>query len=239
MDKDKAHIFSRLQQSILLLQGFKPASSGIHNRTLGLIRHAFPNNVFPTGAFHEFVCNNTQEISSSSGFITGILSSMWGQGKACLWVHTHPIFPPALSCFGIEPDQIIFVHLQNEKEICWTIEEALKCNSLSCVVGELNEISFTESRRFQLAAEQSGVTGFILRHRPKNLRTSCVTRWNIRPLPGEQQEGLPGLGFPRWHVDLIKVRNGKTGCWRMEWNRRFRFVSEQAEAMMQPLRKIS
>ena len=42
-----------------------------------------------------------------------------------------------------------------------TMEEALKCNRITAVLGEIKEISFKESRRLQLAAEQSRVTGFL------------------------------------------------------------------------------
>jgi protein ImuA len=28
---------------------------------------------------------------------------------------------------------------------------------------------------------------------------------------------MPGLGFARWNVELLKVRNGKPGSWQIEW----------------------
>jgi len=28
---------------------------------------------------------------------------------------------------------------------------------------------------------------------------------------------MPGLGFPRWNIELLKVRNGQPGSWEMEW----------------------
>ena len=28
---------------------------------------------------------------------------------------------------------------------------------------------------------------------------------------------MPGVGAPRWHVELQKMRNGKTGSWDIEW----------------------
>jgi protein ImuA len=28
---------------------------------------------------------------------------------------------------------------------------------------------------------------------------------------------LPGVGFPKWNVELLKVRNGKPGSWQVEW----------------------
>ena len=97
------------------------------------------------------------------------------------------------------------------------MEEALKCKGLSAVIGEIPELSFTTSRRLQLAVEQSNVTGFILRSNPRNLNTTtCVTRWKIRPIASLLEESLPGLGFPRWNVELVKVRNGYPGRWEIE-----------------------
>ena len=132
--------------------------------------------------------------------------------------HQKNLVSPALKIFGIEPERIIFVDLLKQKEALWAIEEALKCNVLSAVVGELKELSFTESRRLQLAVEQSRVTGFIHRINPKSENTvACVTRWKIQSLPSTVEDGMPGVGFPRWNVQLTKVRNGKPGMWQVEW----------------------
>ena len=107
--------------------------------------------------------------------------------------------------------------IKKEKERLWAIEEALKCEALSAVIGEVQEVSFTCSRRFQLAVEHSKVTGFIIRRNPKNMASAAVARWKIVPLPSKTEEGLPGVGFPRWNVELQKVRNGKPGTWQLEW----------------------
>jgi protein ImuA len=95
------------------------------------------------------------------------------------------------------------------------------------VIGEIPEISFTTSRRFQLAVEQSRVTGFVLRSNPRNLNTNaCVSRWKIKPMPTYTEDDLPGPGFPRWQVELLKIRNGKPGIWQVEWSARgFRTVT--------------
>ena len=38
-------------------------------------------------------------------------------------------------------------------------------------------------------------------------------------MPGLQVlDDIPGVGFMRWRVELLKVRNGKTGSWEIEWN---------------------
>lgn len=100
----------------------------------------------------------------------------------------------------------------------WAMEEALKCGALTAVVGEMQEISFTASRRLQLAVEQSQVTGFILRRKATNINTTaCVSRWRISPLPSHSVDSLPGIGYPSWKVELMRIRNGRPGVWEIRW----------------------
>ena len=152
-------------------------------------------------------------------------------GGATIWISSYrTIFPPALAAFGMAPDKIIFIDLKKEKEILWAMEEALKCNGLAAVVGEMTELSFTASRRLQLAVEESQVTGFILRRNPRSINTTaCITRWKITSLPSESADDMPGVGFPRWNAELLKVRNGKPGKWEIEFAAgRFRNISKMA-----------
>jgi protein ImuA len=219
MNLSKADIIAQLQKEILPLYGSRTsANSIVFDSGLGRIKHAFPNASFPVSAMHEFICNEVEDNSATSGFISGILSSLMRSNGTSLWISaSRSIFPPALKLFGIEPDKIIFVDIHKEKERLWAIEEALKCDGLSAVISELQDMSFTASRRLQLAVEKSGVTGFFIRRNPKNLTTACAARWRITSLPCEVVDGMPGLTFPRWNVELLKVRNGKPGTWQLEW----------------------
>ena len=215
----KAHIFKDLQRDILLLQSNTSASNRRLDIGLGPIRNAFPNNSFPLGAVHEFLSARREDTAATSGFIVGLLSSLMGNRGATLWISSsRTLFPPALKSFGIEPDRFIFLDLQKERDVIWAMDEALKCGTLSAVVGEMREIDFTASRRLQLAVEQSRVTGFIIRNNYRKLNTTaCVSRWKIIPLPSELDNDLPGIGFPRWKVELLKIRNGKSGVWDIQW----------------------
>ncbi len=215
----KADIIAQLKKDILPLQGFKTSGkSTVVDATLGPIKNAFPKTSFPLAAIHEFISLSAEEGAATGGFIAAIIASLMRGGGVTIWISAdRTIFPPALKSFGIAPDKIIFINLKNEKEIGWAMEEALKCKGLSAVVGEFPELSFTTSRRLQLAVEQSQVTGFILRSNPRNINTTaCVTRWKIMPIPSQLAEAMPGLGFPRWNVVLVKVRNGYPGNWEIE-----------------------
>jgi protein ImuA len=241
MPATKADIIARLQKEILPLQGFKPVLNGTAvDIGLGSIHSAFPNATFPLGTVHEFCCTGAEDTAATGGFIAGVLAALMGADGAAIWISSsRTIFPPALKFFGIVPDKIIFVDLPKERDILWAMEEALKCDGLAAVIGEMQEISFTASRRLQLAVEQSRVTGFILRRNPRNLNTTaCVSRWKIIPLPSELADDLPGVGFPRWNVELLKIRNGKPGVWQIEWAAgRFRHISRITSASMEQQKK--
>ncbi len=224
----KADIITQLKKDILSFQGFRSALNNSDlNAKLGRIKNAFPGSSFPLGAMHEFISNNAEDAAVTAGFVAGILGSLMQKSGAAIWIgSSKTIFLPALKSFGIAPDKIIFIDLQKEKQILWAMEEALKCEGLAGVVAQLKELDFATSRRLQLAVEKSQVTGFILRHNPKSINTTaCISRWKISSLPSEVIDGMPGVGFPRWNVELLRVRNGKPANWQIELIKgRFRHI---------------
>ena len=215
----KRDIIQQLQKDVLSMQGYKRSLGSSCISGLGPIEDAFPDKTFQTGAVHELISHVPEDAAATNGFIAGVLGRLMQKDSACLWISTkRTLFPPALKVFGIEPDQIIFVDVAQPREALWAMEEALKCDAITAVVGEISELSFTQSRRMQLAVEESRVTGFIHRYNPRSENTvACVTKWKIKPLPSVLEDGMPGVGFPRWNVQLLKVRNGRPGDWQIEW----------------------
>jgi protein ImuA len=219
----RGDIVTALRSDILRMQGMQVAQSFVTDLGLGSLTEAFPGGSFPLGAVHEFLSPVAEGAASTAGFISGLLSTLMGDDGTVLWISAaRNIFPPALRSFGIQPDRVVFVDLKKEKDVLWVMDEALKCGALSAVVGEMKDINFTESRRLQLAVEQSKSTGFILRNSARLNTTACVSRWRITPLASELIDDLPGVGFPQWRVELLRMRNGRSGVWDLKWlNERF------------------
>jgi protein ImuA len=216
----KRELIDRLQKDILQWEGYKPPPAGTQELVgLGPVEAAFPNGVFPVAAVHELACGTTEQAAASGGFVTGILSVLLKQGGICVWIgRARRLFAPALTAFGVAPHKVIFISLAKDKDALWVMEEALKCAGLTAVVCEVGGLDFKQSRRLQLAIEHSRVTGFVLRNASGKLSsTACVARWQIKSLPSADLNGLPGLGLLRWQVELLKVRNGQTGSWVLEW----------------------
>lgn len=233
----KREIFEKLQQDILMWQGVRAQSADAAERLgLGELENAFPNGVFPRRAIHEFITASPEDVAASDGFIGALLAILMENGGPCVWVSTsRKLFPISLSAFNVEPDRIIFMDARSEKEVLWITEEALRCEGLVAVISELPSLSLVESRRLQLAVEQSGVTGFIFRKDPSKMASNVASvRWQVSPLPSGNEEGMPGLGFPRWQVELLKVRSGSTGRWMLEWaGDRFQEVVPEKKTVLQ------
>lgn len=218
--QEKNAVLQELRLKIMALEGFSSPEQG-HALSFGLgsVEAAFPANVFPIGVIHELTSTKATEASAVSGFIAGLLGTLMKKGGFCLWIsHQRTLFPAGLKRFGVDPHKVIFIDVKREKEVLWAVEQALKCDQLAAVIGEVQEISFAESQRLQLAVEQSRVTGFLHRYQPNNQNNlACATRWKITPLPSRLEDAMPGVGFTSWRVELIKVRNGRPGIWQMEW----------------------
>ena len=204
-----------------MLQGLKRLPAEKRMRFgLGPINYSFPDNCFPIAAVHEFIAAGAEDAAATSGFIAGITATLMRNNGITVWINSSTaVFPPALKAFGIEPDRVIFISGLNQKDSLWVMEETLKCEGLAAVIGEIKDIDFTASRRLQLAVEQSRVTGFIIRQQPRIATiNACISRWKITSLPAGAEGDLPGIVYPRWNVELLKIRNGKPGSWQVTWN---------------------
>lgn len=239
MKGDKAHIIARLQREILPLQGYKPVPGMSKIDTgLGPILKAFPNNTFPCGAIHECIIDGKEGRAATAGFVTALAGKLMGVQGVAIWIGANKmIFPPALAQFSVEPSNVIFINLEKEKDILWATEEALRCEAITCVVSEVPSINFTASRRLQLAVETSRVTGFVLKPLSKYENvTASICKWKVSSLPSDIDDSFPGVGFPQWNVEILKIRNGLPGKWTVSWyDGRFQHTYQQPSIV--PLRK--
>jgi protein ImuA len=124
---------------------------------------------------------------------------------------------PGLALAGLDAKRLVLLRAPNEREILWAMEEGLRSRALAAVVGEVDRLSTPASRRLQLAAESAGVTGFVLHRSADHAAASAaVTRWRVAALPSAPVLGEPGIGQPRWRVELLRCRGGMPAAWDME-----------------------
>src|SRR6516162_6453796 len=146
-------------------------------------------------------------------------------GGMVLWCLPRPdLYGPGLAAHGLDPARLVLVRAPRDGEILWAMEDGLRAHGITAVVGEVGTLAAVASRRLQLVAERSGITAFLLRRwraggqaaRERNLPNAAVTRWRIAAVPSQPPWGEPGVGRPRWRVELLRCRGGEPACWEVE-----------------------
>lgn len=93
-------------------------------------------------------------------------------------------YPPAAIALGIPADQIILVRPTGQADIVWSIDQALRCESVGAVWANVGSwLDDRDARRFQLAAEMGKTAGLLVR--PAAVR------------------GRPSFADVRFHVDQV------------------------------------
>jgi protein ImuA len=181
------------------------------------IDRALPWGGLPLAALHEIESAGVAgEEGAATGFLAGILARLAPQ-RPVLWCLQHSdLHPPGLALAGLSTQRLLLVRAPNEREILWAMEEGLRSRALAAVVGEVEALSTPASRRLQLAAESGGVTAFVLHRDTAIAASAAVTRWRVTTLPSVPIMGEPGIGRPRWQLELQRCRGGMPAVWEVE-----------------------
>ena len=120
------------------------------------------------------------------GAIDGAAAALFAAGIAAR-TRGKDLFAPALAQAGLMPDRVIYVEAGDEKSVLICFEEGLRHGGLGAVVAEVARLSTTAS----------------------------VTRWRISALPRNPLP-VPGVGRPRWQLELIRCRAGESADFEVE-----------------------
>ena len=187
------------------------------------IDRVLPGGGLARGALHEIlgVGGDEEDGALAAAFAAHILGRLAG---VVLWCLPRPdLYGPGLAAHGLDPVRVVLVRVSHDTEILWAMEEGLRAPGIAAVVGEVGSLPMVASRRLQLAAERSGITAFLLRRwrdggqaaRERNLPNAATTRWRITALPSRLLQEEPGVGHPRWRIELLRCRGGEPASWEM------------------------
>src|SRR3984893_14064052 len=184
-------------------------------------RH-LPGGGLALGALHEVA-------GGGNGAIDGAAAALFAAGIAArtrgkvLWCITRPdLFAPALAQAGLKSDRVIYLEAGDDKSVLACFEEGLRHGGLGAVVAEGARLPMARSRRLQLASEGSGAIGIALRRGRRQTEatdfghpTAATTRWRVSALPSTPLP-VPGVGRPRWLVELIRCRARESADFELE-----------------------
>ncbi len=175
-------------------------------------------------AWHEFAGEGQELETGAAGvaFVARLAAPLAARGELLWVVRRDDLHAPGLASLGFPAARLIQVCARDDGEVLAVLEDALRTKGIVAAFGEVETVDLTSGRRLQLACEQGGAVGFVLRRRPygglarTETGTAAATRWRLAPAPSEPQAGEPGLGPQRWRVTLERSRGGRTGAWILE-----------------------
>ncbi|KAA0684823.1 damage-inducible mutagenesis protein [Neorhizobium sp. P12A] len=215
MSAAREQVITELRDRIAAFEGGGPRK--LDNLPFGVpeIDAVLPGGGLAYGALHEIAGGGAGTIDGAAAalFVAGIAARTKGQ---VLWCMTRPdLFFPALAQAGLHPNRLVFVETDKEEEVLASMEEGLSYGSLGAVVGEIVRLPMVASRRLQLAAEKTGTMALVVRRWRRQTEasdfgqpTASTTRWRVSVLPSEQLP-VPGVGRPRWLLELLRVKAGE------------------------------
>ncbi|MDQ2844126.1 MAG: hypothetical protein M3Y72_24420 [Acidobacteriota bacterium] len=171
-----------------------------------------PHGGLPVGCIHEIKGASVTSALTFSSILSARIAG--AQGNIVYISPDRSLHPLGLLPYGTRLDQFLLVFVRRSQDLAWAVMEALRCPQVSAVITVLDGLDLTDSRRLQLAAENSGVTGFLLGHATSAPIAAPITRWKVT-----SHVGKPGQRFdePAWTLDLLYCRGGRPGSWTIEW----------------------
>jgi len=204
-----------------------------------------PGGGLSLGRWHELTGEGLEiETAAAPAAFAALLVRPLATAGEVVWIlRRDDLHAPGLAGLGLAAGRLIQVRARDEAEALAAMEDALATAGVAAVVAEADTVDLVAGRRLQLACERHGGTGFLIRRRPfgtpaKGGRaaagSAAASRWVVAPAPSVPLPGLPGLGPPRWTVNLQRCRGGRPGVWTMEADEThgphpFRLVADLAD----------
>jgi len=134
--------------------------------------------------------------------------SEWSGGALVVLDRQREFCPPAASRLGIEPEDLIVVQAGSEADERWALDQALRSPGVAAVLAWPERLDGRTFRRLQLAAEEGGGLGLLVRPPAARQEPSWAdVRLLVEPLPAGP---LPGRKR-RLRINLLRCRGAASG----------------------------
>jgi protein ImuA len=166
----------------------------------------------PLSCLHEV---KGSSLASAIGFVSLLAGRIATPAGQVIYVGPGRSFHPlGLLPYGIKSELLIHVSVRRTEDLAWTVLEALRCPRVTVVLAVMKTADLTLCRRFQLAAESSGATGFLVGDTLSATVASVITRWRIASTKAPVNSSF---AEPCWEIELSYCRSGRPGKWTTVW----------------------
>ena len=177
-------------------------------------------------AVHEVFAEGRQG-AAATGFIAGLAGRATAR-RPLVWIRqdfteieSGALSMSGLAELGLDPRLLVSVRAADVDTALRTAADALACDAVGVVVlevwGEARQLDLVASRKLTLAAQESGVTGLLLRLAAEPQPSTAETRWIVRAAHSPPAAPWSAWGTPVFDAQLVRNRHGPVGRWIMEW----------------------
>jgi hypothetical protein len=205
-----------LQTQIARLEGSRAPETGVTVSTgcAGLDR-ALPDRGFRCGTLVEWLLAGEGSGGETLAWIVAREAYREG-GVLVVLDETQEFYPPAVARLGIDPARLVVIRASHAADNLWALDQVLRCPAVAAALARLERLDGRTFRRLQLAVEQGGGLGLLLRPETARHEPSwAAVRLLVTPLAGQKAEGgLPPVlrpPSPATRRLLIEVLHSQAG----------------------------
>jgi protein ImuA len=153
-----------------------------------------PEGGFRSGTLVEWLAAGEGSGAATLGLLTAAGACHRSGGGVVVVDRSGEFYPPAAVRAGIDPERLIIVHAGSKADHHWALDQSLRCPAVAAVVawpeavdGKFDVRTF---RRLQLAAEEGGGLGLLIRPGAARHQPSWAdVRLLVEPLPTASPDG--------------------------------------------------
>jgi hypothetical protein len=169
-----------------------------------------PNCGYAAGSLVELTCERPSHFSGWGGLSLALrIARPWlDDGKYLVIVDSHRrLCAPSLAALKIPLERIIVIRTDNASDWVWGLDQALRSRAVGALITPVKDLEDRSARRLQLAVEQGGGLGILLRDRVSASRypSWAEVQWQVRSAASKDQATGPTVMMQRW-FDLELLR---------------------------------
>jgi hypothetical protein len=200
----KGMLVRELAQEIRTLQTAHRPQGLLFSSGSQRMDHSLPSGGYAAGSLMELTCKNKLRTSGWGGLSLALrIAKPWlDDGRYLVIVDSHRrLCAPSLVAMRIPLERVIVIRTENVSDWVWGLDQALRSRAVGALISPVAELDDRSARRLQLAVEQGGGLGILLRDQALAKRDPswAEVQWLVQSL------SIPSAMMERW-FDLELLR---------------------------------
>jgi hypothetical protein len=207
----RRHIVQALREQISTLEhARRPRDGKSISSGCGPLDLLLPEEGFRWGTLVEWLSAEAGGGAATLAFASAREAGSEG-GAVVVFDAAREFYPPAAVRLGIRLENLIVVQAATTADNLWALDQALRCSGVAAAVAWLEKLDGRTFRRLQLAAEEGGGLGLLIRPQEARSEPSWAdVRLLVEPLPSTAGTNR------RLRIEILRCRAATGGSVNVE-----------------------